>query len=125
MRPQPQRIVFLALGRNPHVQEVAREHVAFQQEVVVLFQTIQRFPKAPRHIRNLAAHPDQSCSESRPAPPSTAPQTPDTDWRPDRAADIPAFGFGIVAVGRDADRGYAPRRKITLRPISKFSRALR
>ena len=32
MRPQPQRVVLLALGRNPHVQKVRREHIALEQE---------------------------------------------------------------------------------------------
>src|SRR5262245_24045046 len=35
MRPQAQSIMFLALVRNPHLQEIPREHVAFEQKGVV------------------------------------------------------------------------------------------
>src|ERR1039458_8542159 len=53
MRAQAQGIVLLALGGDPHVQEVQREHVALEQEVMVLLQAIQRLRQTPRHVRNL------------------------------------------------------------------------
>ena len=42
VRSQTDRVGFLALGADPHLQEVRREHVALQQERVVFFQQVQR-----------------------------------------------------------------------------------
>src|ERR1017187_4757735 len=53
MRAQAQGVMLLALGRDPHVQEVQREDVALEQELVVLLQAIQRLGQTPRHVRNL------------------------------------------------------------------------
>src|SRR6185436_7447315 len=53
MRAQAQRVVFLALVFDPHLQEVARKDVALEQEVVVVLQMFQRFGETARHLRNL------------------------------------------------------------------------
>ena len=53
MWAQSQRIVFFALGRNPHLDEIAGKDVAFEQELVILLQAIQRFGEASRHIGHL------------------------------------------------------------------------
>ena len=47
MRTQAQRIMLLALVRHPHLQKVLREHIALQQERVVLLQMVQSglYPK--------------------------------------------------------------------------------
>ena len=45
--------MLLALVRDPHFQEVPGEHVALEQEVVVLLQVIQGFAQAPGHIGHL------------------------------------------------------------------------
>lgn len=42
MRPQAKRVVLLAFVAHPHLQEVFREHIAFQEEFVILLQGIQR-----------------------------------------------------------------------------------
>src|SRR3954463_14249525 len=52
MRAQTQCVVLFAFGRDPHVEEVAREDVAFQEEVVIFLQAIQGFTKAAGHIRH-------------------------------------------------------------------------
>ena len=48
MRTQPQRIVFFAFMTDPHVDEIRRKDIAFQQKRVIFFQMIQRFTKAAR-----------------------------------------------------------------------------
>src|SRR4051812_49943329 len=53
MGTQPQGVMLLALGCDPHLEEIFGEHIALEQEVVVLLQAVQRFTQAPRHIRNL------------------------------------------------------------------------
>jgi hypothetical protein len=52
MRPQTQGIMLLAFGRDPHIQKVAGEHVAFEQEIVILLQAIQRLGQAARDDRS-------------------------------------------------------------------------
>ena len=44
--------MFFAFVADPHFEEVLREHIALEQEIVVLFQAIQRFAEAAGHIRN-------------------------------------------------------------------------
>ena len=55
MRAQTQRIMFLALGGDPHVKKIHREDIALEQEFVVLFEEIERLGQASRHLRNLAS----------------------------------------------------------------------
>ena len=53
MRTQTQRIMLLALGRDPHFEEVLGEDITLQQELVIFFQAIQRLTQTAGHIRDL------------------------------------------------------------------------
>src|SRR6266850_272736 len=52
MRTQAQGVVLFALGRNPHVQEIAGEYIALEQEIMVLLEAIQGFAEAAGNVGN-------------------------------------------------------------------------
>ena len=53
VRAQAQGVMFLAFGGDPHFEEVAGEHVAFEQEFVVGLEAIEGFAEAAGDVGNL------------------------------------------------------------------------
>jgi len=52
MRAKSDGIVFFPFVADPHVNEVLSKNITLEQEIMILFQTIQRFAQAARHVRN-------------------------------------------------------------------------
>src|SRR5260221_6713986 len=50
MRSQAERIVFFALGGDPHVQKILSEDIALEQEIMVLLERSNRFIQAAAHL---------------------------------------------------------------------------
>src|SRR5215472_4151684 len=43
MRTQTQSIVLFALGRDPHLDEIGGEHIALEEELVILLEVVECF----------------------------------------------------------------------------------
>lgn len=50
MRPQPKRIRFFPLGGNPHLEKIAGENIALEQELVVAFESFYSVSEASWHL---------------------------------------------------------------------------
>src|SRR5262249_47959414 len=50
MRTQAKGVMLLALGRSPYFQEILGEHVALEQEVVIILERLDGFSEAARHL---------------------------------------------------------------------------
>ena len=110
VRPQPHGVDFLLrLVPDPGVDHVGGEHVAAEQELVILAQRGQRLVQRARRRRNVlpapratgrrcpcpAARPGRSCSGCRRSRPSAWPRRPGTDCSSGRGSGTrPAWPWG-------------------------------